>query len=346
MAEIKLDSEKFNTYFNGKYSDEDASYINKTFCDASTEDELKHFLLRQFYELSYEAGNENENLDHILYKIHYNINMRSTGREASLSANILKWTMRIAGLIILPLAIFFAVQIYKNAPAAKEAWVEIKAPAWTRAQFSLPDGTTGWLNSNSSLKYNGNFNYNRMITLKGEAFFDVFKDEKRPFVVSTPDLDIKVLGTRFNIASYENEKNVEVVLAEGKVILDDKKINKSYSLKPGELFTFNKSYHNSLTSIVDTQKYTSWTNGKLVFRNDPLDVIAKRLERWYNIDVELDVSSSEEIRWRATFVNEGLEQVLNMLNRSLPLNYKIENQYLKPDETYTKRKVIITLKPK
>ena len=76
----------------------------------------------------------------------------------------------------------------------KETWVEIKAPAWTRAQFSLPDGTTGWLNSNSSVKYNGNFNTDRQVTLTGEAFFDVFKDKKRPFIVNTDEVIVKVLG--------------------------------------------------------------------------------------------------------------------------------------------------------
>jgi ferric-dicitrate binding protein FerR (iron transport regulator) len=346
MTEFKLDSEKINLFFNGKYSDEDARYINETFCDNSKEEELKHHLLRQFYELPIGKNVENKNLDHILHKIHYNINTRSADRKASLSADILKWTFRIAGFIILPLVIFFAVQFYKNASAKKEAWVEIKAPAWTRAQFSLPDGTTGWLNSSSTLKYNVSFNSHRQVTLNGEAFFDVFKDKKRPFVVNTPELNIKVLGTRFNIASYENEKNVEVVLEEGKIILENKKMDRSFPMEGNELYVYDKSQYNCSTKSVDVQKYISWTAGKLVFRNDPLEVIAKRLERWYNIDVEVDSSSTEDFTWRATFVDEGLEGVLDMLKRSLPLNYKIENQYLKPDETYSKKKVIITFKTK
>ena len=105
--------------------------------------------------------------------------------------------MRLAGILVLPLLILAGIQTYKVASLKKEAyieketWVEIKAPAWTRAQFSLPDGTTGWLNSNSSVKYNGNFNSDRQITLKGEAFFDVFKDKKRPFVVNTNEVIVK-----------------------------------------------------------------------------------------------------------------------------------------------------------
>jgi transmembrane sensor len=346
MTDFKLDNEKLARFFNGKYNEEDAQYINETFCDDGKEEELKHQLLRQFYELAVGEDVEKKNLDHILHKIHYNINTRSADNKASSSSKIIKWTFRIAGLIMLPLVIFFAVESYKNSSAKKEAWVEIKAPAWTRAQFSLPDGTTGWLNSSSSLKYQGSFNTDRQVTLNGEAFFDVYKDKKRPFAVNTTELNVKVLGTRFNIASYENEKNVEVVLEEGKIILENKKIDKSIPMENNELYVYDKRQSNYSTKTVDVQKYISWTAGRLVFRNDPLEVIAKRLERWYNIDVEVDVNQTEDFTWRATFVDEGLEEVLDMLKRSLPLNYKIENQYLKPDETYTKKKVIITLKNK
>ena len=346
MTGIEFDSEKIDRYFKGEYSDENATYIDKVFCDNNKEKELKHFLLRQFYELLPEEEGDKKNLDHILYRIHYDINTRLSARKALSFDNIIKWSLRIAGIIILPLIIYFGMQTYKDAGLKKETWIEIKAPAWTRAQFSLPDGTTGWLNSNSSIKYNGSFIADRQVTLKGEAFFNVFKDKKRPFIVNTPEINVKVLGTRFNIASYENEKNIEVVLEEGEIDLNNKKMNKSFSMSPNELFTYDKTLNDFSTEVVETQKYVSWTNGKLVFRNDPLDVVARRLERWYNINVEVNASSSEDFRWRATFVDEGLEEVLSLLKRSLPINYKIEKQYIKPDETYSKKKVIITLRTK
>ena len=77
-----------------------------------------------------------------------------------------------------------------------------------------------------------------------------------------------------------------------------------------------------------------------------MDVVARRLERWYNIDVDINVSSAEDFRWRATFIDESLEEVLSLLKRSLPINYRIENRGLKPDETYTKKRVIIALRTK
>jgi ferric-dicitrate binding protein FerR (iron transport regulator) len=346
MADIGFDSEKINRFFKGEYSEKNASYVDEVFCDNNKEKELKLLLSRQFDELLPEDDVDKKNLDHILYRIHYDINTRLSARKAWSSDNIIKWTLRIAGVIVLPLVIFIGIQTYKEAYLKKEAWVEIKAPAWTRAQFSLPDGTTGWLNSNSSVKYNGNFNADRQVTLKGEAFFDVFKDKKRPFIVNTNEVIVTALGTRFNIASYENENTVEVVLEEGKLIFNDKEMNKSCTMNSNDLVIYDKTLNDFSIDIVQPQKYCSWTEGKLILRNDPLDVVARRLERWYNIDVEVNVTSTEDFRWRATFIDESLEEVLSLLKRSLPINYRIEKRDLKPDETYTKKKVIITLTTK
>jgi hypothetical protein len=348
MAEIGFDREKIERFFKGEYSEKDSLYVDDVFCDNNNEKELKHHLLKQFYELLPEDDVDKNDLDHILYKIHYDINTRLSQQKVSLLDNILRWTLRIAGVAVLPLFILLGIQTFKVADLKKEAnlkketWVEIKAPAWTHAQFSLPDGTTGWLNSNSSVKYNGNFNADRQVTLTGEAFFDVFKDKKRPFTVNTDEVVLTVLGTRFNIASYENEKNVEVVLEEGKLEFNDKEMKKSFTMKPNDLVIFDKTLKNFSTEIVQSQKYVSWKEGKLVFRNDPVDVIARRLERWYNIDVEVEGNLTEDLRLRATFIDEGFEQVLTLLKRSLPIDYRIVYGNLKSDGTYAKTKVIIS----
>ena len=341
MAEIGFDSEKINRFFKGEHFEKDASYINEVFCDSDKEKELKCLLSRQFNELLPEEDLDNKDLDHILYRIHFDINNRLSEPKIWSFDNIIKWTLRLAGVIILPLVIFIGIQMYKEACLKKEAWVEIKAPAWTRAQFSLPDGTIGWLNSNSSVKYNGNFNADRQVTLSGEAFFNVFKDNKRPFRVNTNEVTVKVLGTRFNIASYENENNVELVLEEGKLVFNNKEMKSSRTMNPNDLVVYNKTQKDFSTEIVQPNKYLSWTEGKLIFRNDPLDVIARRLERWYNIDVEVNGGVDKDLRLRATFIDESLEEVLDLLKRSLPIVYRIEDRNLLPNGIYPKKKVII-----
>jgi transmembrane sensor len=343
MAEINIDGEKIIRYFRGEYSEDDASYVEEVFRDNSRMNELKTFLSGQFDELLTEESTYKKDLDKALYKIHYDINSRLSKQISWSFENIIKWTFRIAAVIMFPIVILIGLQMYRETRLKEEAWIEINTPSWTRTQFCLPDGTTGWLNSNSSIKYNVNFNSDRQVTVNGEAFFDVFKDNTRPFIVRTNEVSLRVLGTKFNIASYENDTNVEVVLEEGELVFNDKEMKRSFTMKPNDLITYNKALMNFSTEVVQPHKYLSWTSGKLVFRNDPLDVIASRLSRWYNLDVEIRGNVTDDLRLRATFVDEDVEEVLDLLKRSLPVDYRIQEGFLTTDGIYVKKKVIITL---
>lgn len=341
MKHFELNGDKLKDFFNGKFSEKDEEYVNSIFTDETKKQELKRILSEQFDELLPKDENEEKNLDHILYRINYDINSRRESQKVILFDKVIKWGLRIASLIVLPLLIYSGIRTLKESALKKESWVEIKAPAWTRAQFTLPDGTIGWLNSNSSIKYSGNFNLDRQVTLNGEAYFDVFKDKRRPFIVNTNEVFVKVLGTRFNIASYENERGIEVVLEEGSLVFNIKNSSKSYTMQPNDLITYDKTVQNFSKETVQPQKFLSWTEGRLEFRNDPLDIISRRLARWYNIDIELNVNLKDDPRLRATFVNEGYEEVLDLLRRSLPVDYQVEKGNLLSDGTYTKTKVKI-----
>lgn len=345
MEEQGIDRIKIIRYFRGEYSEADELYVNEIFCDNNKKDELIAILFKDFYEFLPDNEVNRERLDHILYRINYNINARSSTQKSLMIDKLARWGLRLAGIIILPIVILMGIYTYKKeASLRKDAWIEIKTPAWTRAQFNLPDGTTGWLNNNSSIKYNGNFISDRRLMLIGEAFFDVSSDKKRPFKVNTDKVMLTVTGTRFNIASYEDENNVEVVLEEGSLIFNDKIMSKSYTMKPNDLLVYDKTSGSFSTETVQPVIYSSWTEGKLVFRNDPPDVIERRLERFYNVDVEIDQNYDEDIRLRATFVDEGLEGVLNILKHSLPMDYRIEDQASRPDDVYSKKKVVISFR--
>ena len=341
MEISELDSKRLTDFYPEEKSEAEAAWIESVFCDREKETELKRILSRQFNEAMTEGHSGGRNMDHVLYRIHFDMNIRKSEKSALRSSRLASWALRIAAMIVLPLSIFWGVKGYFTSRTGQLAWVEIKAPAWTRAQFSLPDGTTGWLNSNSSIKYKQNFVSDRKVTLSGEAFFDVFRDNNRPFRVLTADVMLKVTGTRFNVASYDNERDVEIVLEEGSLVFNGKELDKSYSMKPNDLVIYDKDLGEFTTETVQPQKYLSWTEGKLVFRNDPLDVICRRLGRWYNIDVEVNVGSVENLRLRATFVDENLEEVLDLLKRSLPIDYRIQNGSLGADNSYSKKKVTI-----
>jgi transmembrane sensor len=342
MTESDIDGKRISRYFENNFSGDDADFVNNIFCDDNKEKELKSLLSKQFYRSLSDKDVEEKDLNHILYRIHYDINSGNSEKRSWSFKKIINLTSKIAAILLLPALIYIGIDQNKDKYLEKETWVEIKAPAWTRAQFSLPDGTTGWLNSNSSIKYNGKFISDRQVTLSGEAFFDVFKDPERPFVVNTIDVVVKALGTRFNVASYCDENNIEVVLEEGKLLFNERGKDETLTMKPNDLVVFDKNLRDYSTEEVQTHKYLSWTEGKLVFRNDPLDVIARRLGRWYNIDVEVTGNVTDDLRLRATFIDESFEQVLTLLKRSLPINYRIEYGDINPDGTYKKTKAIIS----
>ncbi len=338
---IEFNEDRLRRFFEGNYTEEDKAWAGEIFCDKSAEAELKKYLRKHWYELFQEEEATEKNLEHILYQLHYEINTKQEipGRRVSKFINSFS---RIAAILILPLLVYTGISLYRNSGKAADTWVEIKAPGWTRAHFSLPDSTSVWLNSNSSIKYRSSFIRNREVTLNGEAFFNVTENSKKPFKVLADEVMVTVLGTKFNIASYENEDDIEVVLEEGKLVFSDKSRQQSYVMKPNELIVYNKNSKDYSVETVQTQKYSSWLEGKLVFRNDPLDVIARRLERWYNVKVETRGEFKEDIRLRATFVDENIEEVLYFMKRSLPIDYIIQEGGVSEDSVYYKKKIIIT----
>lgn len=346
MKGFELEEEKLKEIFNGEYTEKDEEYLIDIFTDKSKREELKRILSKQFVEILPRDENEENNLDHILHRINHDIDYKRKSQRTALFDKILKWGLRIASFIVIPFLIYSGIRTYRESALKKETWIEIKAPAWTRVQFSLPDGTIGWLNSNSSVRYNGNFNLDRQVILKGEAFFDVFKDKSRTFVVNTNEVSMEVLGTRFNIEAYEDEKNIDVVLEEGSLVFNAKKMNKTYKMIPNDLVSYDKTLKDFSTKTVQPQKYISWTDGRLEFRNDPLDVIFRRLARWYDVDVELNVNLNDDSRLHATFIDDDFENVMDLLSRSLPIKYQIEKGKLLPNGIYTKTKVKIYSKDK
>lgn len=338
----KIEVEKINRFYNEEDSKEGRLYLNDIFCDNDKAKELEKILRKQWFDQLDGNDLEEEQLDHILYKIHYNINYKKLKPKHKL-LKFADWFSRIAAILVFPLILYTGISLYRSTIKGDINWVEIKAPAWTRAHFTLPDGTNGWLNSNSSIRYKGDYNYAREVMLNGEAYFDVKTDQKRPFVVNTNGAIVTAVGTRFNVASYEEENEVEVVLEEGKLLFSNDKKDEILTIAPNERLLYNKTLDTYSTDTVQIEKHTSWIEGKLIFRNDPIDVIANRLERWYNVDVELVNNNFKEIMLRATFEDENLEEVLYYLENSLNIECKIINGKLREDdEIYVKKKVIIS----
>jgi len=230
----------------------------------------------------------------------------------------------------------------------------------SKSNVQLPDGTIAWLNADSKLIYNENFSGDyREVSLQGEAYFDVVKDKTRPFIIHTKTLDIKVLGTAFNVRAYETENNTETSLFRGSVeVTLHNSPEKKIVLKPNEKLMVNNKILSYTTTTNDKGKArtpqaaditvgkvhfeakdssaweTLWIKNKLVFDEEKLEAVAQKIERWYDVKVIIDdkeAAKQTSNTYSGIFANENLPQVMEALK--LTGNFK-----------YTINKDIVTIK--
>jgi len=236
------------------------------------------------------------------------------------------------------------------APAAAENLVSTRNGSKTKLQ--LPDGTEVWLNSGSRISYGNDFTgATREVTLKGEAFFDVVKDPARPFIIHTDAIDIKVLGTAFNVRSYPEEKITETALIRGSVEITlrrspDKRIvlkpseklivkNDSTSVqenkekdalaKPSPLLSLTKVHYVDRTRDSSTLEML-WTKNKLVFDGETLQEVALKLERWYGVHVAIQSDKLKNTEYNGVFEDENISEVLYALQLTGNFNYSIKKK--------------------
>lgn len=230
---------------------------------------------------------------------------------------------------------------------------EVIARPGTRTKLVLPDGTQVWLNSNSKLKYSEDYSLQtREVGLEGEAYFDVVKDALHPFIVHTSDLDVKVLGTTFNIKSYAQDETIEATLLKGAIEIsrEGHPNTPKVILKPNEKLVFFKhgkesapafnatgadssrpapadlSVNMIAASIPDSNKVeTAWLYNRLVFNGDSFKDLADKMERWYNVKIHFASDDLYKYRFAGAFANESVQEALDALQMTAPFTYKIND---------------------
>jgi len=214
------------------------------------------------------------------------------------------------------LTYFFTTQS-KSLP---EFYTSIMAENGQISKVELPDGSQVWLNSGSKISYNNYFaSNNRDISLSGEAYFQITKNEDIPLVVSSGDLRVKVLGTKFNVEAYPESHQINVVLESGKVELLNSKVESfSYKLKPGERATFDKNDRNLKIDNVNTSKFTSWKEGIINIYDQSLEELAVRLETRYNQKFEI-AEDVKDFHYTFTIENESLDEIIKLMERITPV---------------------------
>ena len=289
----------------------------------------------------------------VLDKIHHqiNINQNSTHfliQKASAKKRLLSILTRAAAILLLPVLslLFYTNLSDRDRYADNSNTLEVEAPAGSRMHFVLDDGTKVWLNHGSKMKYPQRFKgKNRKIFLTGEAYFEVAHNTKVPFIVETNRLEVKATGTAFNVSAYPGDDNIETTLVDGKVILYASENNHEIkALSPGECLKFDVKKNVYTLESVNTAKYTAWKDGLLVFKNERAEDVAKKLARWYNVEVEIANEKVKEFTFTATFMDETLPQVLELMTLATPVCYQLTLREKLPDGSFSKQKVLIGLK--
>ena len=202
-----------------------------------------------------------------------------------------------------------------------------------------------WLNHGSILKYPLQFSKSRRnVQLTGEAFFKVTKDHSRPFQVKTSDLDITVLGTSFNVSAYQDDNTILTTVEEGKVILHsfDSNNKKKHvtELTANMQSVFNINSKQDRVKQVNPEEYTAWKEGMLILNDDSMEVVKKKLERWYNVDIIIRDQELFDYKYSATFINEPIEQVVKLLSLATPISYEIKWGEKQSNNMFGKTKII------
>lgn len=329
-------------YISGEANDSERKCIESIFSDGEDNHYLQNRLHEDWESMMKSGPRPDADLNKILDQIHHVIRKNESIKRRPLK-RVMQLYMKVAAVMLLPL--LFAGGILLNKESGKnqtdteeKSRYTVYAPMGSRVSFSLPDSTTGVLNSGSRLSYSLPFSNERNIDLEGEAWFNVAKDEEHPFEIRAGGSRIRVLGTSFNLSAYPAENYVEIVLQEGSVEFsssEDQKI----MMEPSERLVFQDGEVKK--SIADPEKYNAWVQGRLVFREDPMAEVARRIERWYNIKVVLADKELEKYSFRGTFVDDKLEDVLKFLAMTSPIAYKISPRTMMPDGTFTKGTVTI-----
>ena len=180
--------------------------------------------------------------------------------------------------------------------------------------------------------------------LTGEAYFEVNHIDQSGFVVSVADMDVKVLGTKFNVSAYSDDPFTYVVLKEGKVEVDGKSGVFNHALLPNEKIKFNRKSKTLNLTKVNANRYLAWRNGYLIIDNESLGQVVGKLERWYNCKIIIKDEVLNNYRFKATFRDEPLEEVLRLIAITTPIKYDIKKREVGSDGILKQKEVTIQLK--
>jgi len=246
---------------------------------------------------------------------HFSLNLHSYFRYAAI-------IMAVVG--IFTISFYFGKQNPFD-PVLKIKYTSVVTDKGQVSKVILPDSSVVWLNSETTLTYNNNYSFNnRDLKLSGQAFLEVKKNKNLPLVLASGNLMVKVLGTRFDVNAYPDDTKIKVTLESGKVELLNSIDNSfNYKLNPGEMAEFESQTSRVEIKTVNPQNYSNWKDGELIFVNTPMEEVIKRLERKFDIEIEVNNPKVYKSVFNAKFKSESLKEILDYIQFSCPVTYQL-----------------------
>ncbi len=269
---------------------------------------------------------------------------RLSQKIAFVSFQTKAWNItRTAAAILLPLFLLHQYVIQPMLDTAPPEMITLVSAPGIVTKAVLPDGSEVWLNAQSELTYPQRFNgKERTVRLSGEAYFKVVADKKNRFNVVMPDdITVSAFGTEFNIYAYGDEPGYQVTLTRGNIEVEAARLMKKETLAVGQKAVLIPQTGEMTIVQADTYVETAWKDGQMVFRREKLETIAKKLSRKFGVIIQLEGDILKDYEYTATFTDETLEDILDLLKRSAPITYSISRQEQRDNNTFTQRTVTI-----
>lgn len=232
--------------------------------------------------------------------------------------------LKVAAIIILILSLPVVLWFYNQSTPTEDNFISVYCEYGDRTIIYLPDSSQVWLNSGSKIKFNNNFHAGaRELYLEGEAYFSVRKDPDNPFFVNTSaGLEIKVLGTEFNMKVYPDEESAAVTLVTGSLQVNA--LDEKILITPNQKLILDKGTGSmNMEELSDLAPETDWINGRLVFRNESLEELKKKLERWFDVEIEFADEEVKTRRFSGTLGKENIMEVVSYFGASQYVDFTI-----------------------
>lgn len=256
-----------------------------------------------------------------------------------------KFRILVAAATIFALVTFGSVILWltseKSLSQISNGITRITTNEGEKSRISLPDSSQILLNAGSTFQYDRKFNLSdRMVKLMGEAYFDISTNPQKPFVVELDKMTVTATGTRFNVFSFSNENRVETTLEEG-IIHVSVKGGEPVEVKAGQQVVYFVKSGEVLIRDVNPDTYTSWKENMLRFHDTPFEEVLRRIGRKYNVTFEVSNRELFDLTYTATFIDESIEDVMQMLKTVSPITYRIYYRTSASDKQYRKPKIVV-----